>query len=56
MAEVHSAVSNAKGMAHVAKDSGLGRESRYKALALGAKPWFNRILKVTKALGVRLQA
>jgi probable addiction module antidote protein len=43
-------------MAQVAKDSGLGRESLYKALAPGAKPRFDTILKVTKALGVRLQA
>jgi probable addiction module antidote protein len=49
-------IARAKGMAQVAKDSGLGRESLYKALAPGAKPRFDTILKVTKALGVRLQA
>lgn len=51
-----SDIARAKGMAQVAKDSGLGRESLYKALAPGAKPRFDTILKVTKALGVRLQA
>jgi probable addiction module antidote protein len=49
-------IARAKGMAQVAKDSGLGRESLYKALAPGAKPRFDMILKVTKAFGVRLQA
>ena len=51
-----SDIARAKGMAQVAKDSGLGRESLYKALASGAKPRFDTILKVAKALGVRLQA
>ena len=43
-------------MAQVAKDAGLGRESLYKALAPGAKPRFDTVLKVAKALGVRLTA
>jgi probable addiction module antidote protein len=43
-------------MAQIAKDSGLGRESLYKALAPGAKPWFDTILKVARALGVKLSA
>ena len=51
-----SDIARAKGMAQVAKDAGLGRESLYKALAPGAKPRFDTILKVTKALGVRLRA
>jgi probable addiction module antidote protein len=37
-------------------DSGLGRESLYKALTPGAKPRFDTILRVTRALGVRLTA
>ena len=49
-------VARARGMARVAKDAGLGRESLYKALAPGAKPRFDTILKVAKALGVRLTA
>ncbi len=51
-----SDIARARGMAQVAKDSGLGRESLYKALAPGAKPRFDTILKVAKALGVRLAA
>ena len=51
-----SDVARARGMAQVAKDSGLGRESLYKALAPGAKPRLDTILKVARALGVRLSA
>ena len=49
-------VARARGMAQVAKDTGLGRESLYKALAPGAKPRFDTVLKVARALGVRLTA
>lgn len=49
-------MARARGMAQVAKDSGLGRESLYKALAPGAKPRFDTILKVARALGVQLSA
>jgi probable addiction module antidote protein len=48
-------VAKARGMAQVAKDSGLGRESLYKALAPGAKPRFETIAAVMKALNVRLE-
>ena len=46
----------ARGMAQVARKSGLGRESLYKALAPGAKPRFDTVMKVARALGVRLTA
>jgi probable addiction module antidote protein len=49
-------VARARGMAQVAKDSGLGRESLYKALAPGSKPRFDTVLKVARALGVKLTA
>jgi probable addiction module antidote protein len=48
-------VARARGMAQVAKDTGLGRESLYKALAPGAKPRFDTVVKVANALGVRLK-
>jgi probable addiction module antidote protein len=51
-----SDVARAKGMAQVAKETGLGRESLYKALAPGAKPRFDTVLKVAKALGIQLTA
>jgi probable addiction module antidote protein len=49
-------VAHARGMAQVAKDAGLGRESLYKALTPGAKPRFDTVLKVARALGVHLTA
>ena len=49
-------VARARGMAQLAKDTGLGRESLYKALAPGARPRYDTILKVIRALGVTLHA
>ncbi len=49
-------IAKAKGMTKVAKDSGLGRESLYKALSEGAKPRFDTVFKVIKALGIKLHA
>lgn len=49
-------VARAKGMAQVAEATGLGRESLYKALTPGAKPRFDTVLKVAKALGIHLTA
>lgn len=47
-------VAKARGMAQLAKDAGLGRESLYKALAPGAKPRYDTVMKVIRALGVEL--
>ena len=49
-------VARARGMAQVAKDAGLGRESLYKALAPGAKPRFDTVMRVARALGVKFTA
>ena len=49
-------VARARGMTQLAKDTGLGRESLYKALAPGAKPRYDTVLKVVWALGVTLHA
>ncbi len=49
-------VARARGMTQLAKDSGLGRESLYKALAPGAKPRYDTVMKVVRALGVNLHA
>ncbi len=43
-------------MTQVAQDAGLSRESLYKALSGARSPDFATILKVTRALGVRLHA
>ena len=47
-------VARARGMSQIAKDSGLSRESLYKALAGDGNPEFATILRVLKALGLRL--
>jgi probable addiction module antidote protein len=47
-------VAKARGMAQIAKDSGLGRESLYKALSAGAHPRFATINSVLRALGVKI--
>ncbi len=51
-----SDVAKARGIAQLAKDTGLGRESLYKTLSPGAKPRFDTIMKITRALGVPLTA
>jgi probable addiction module antidote protein len=50
------AIAKARGMAQIAKDTGLRRESLYKALSPEGNPEFNTVLKVVKALGIRLHA
>ena len=49
-------IARAKGMAQVAKDAGLSRESLYKALSGERSPDFDTILKVVGALGLKLHA
>jgi len=49
-------IARAKGMTQVAKDAGLSRESLYKALSADGNPSFATVLKVARALGVRLHA
>ena len=49
-----SDVAKARGMASISKSTGLGRESLYKALAPGAKPRYETILKVLHGLGVKI--
>ena len=47
-------VARARGMAQLARDTGLGRESLYKALRPGSQPRYNTLIKVMRALGVQL--
>lgn len=49
-------IARAKGMAQVARDTGLSRESLYKALSGNGNPSFATILKVTRALGMQFHA
>ena len=46
-------IARAKGMTQLSKDTGLGRESLYKALSGEGNPSFATILKVTHALGLK---
>ncbi|WP_442597672.1 addiction module antidote protein [Parapusillimonas sp. JC17] len=47
-------IARAKGVTQLAKDTGLGRESLYKALSGESNPSFGTILKVMHALGIKL--
>jgi len=47
-------IARAKGMAQIARETGLGRESLYKALSATGNPEFATILKVVWALGLQL--
>ena len=49
-------IARAKGMSEIARETGLGRESLYKALSPEGNPEFATVLKVVRALGLRLHA
>lgn len=49
-------IARAYGMSQIARDTGLGRESLYKALSTNGNPEFATIMKVIKALGLKLHA
>lgn len=49
-------IARAKGMTELARATGLGRESLYKALSPDGNPEFATIMKVVRALGIKLTA
>ena len=49
-------IARARGMAQVAADAGLSRESLYKALSGERVPTFETVLRVVGALGLKLRA
>lgn len=49
-------IARAKGMTQIARETGLGRESLYKALSAEGNPEFATVLKVLRSLGLRLHA
>lgn len=49
-------IARARGMSQVARDTGLSRESLYKALSVDGNPSLATVLKVARALGLRLHA
>lgn len=48
-------LARSEGMAKIAKNTGMGRESLYKSLSVGGNPSFATILKVLSAMGYKLQ-
>jgi probable addiction module antidote protein len=48
-------VARTQGMARIAKKTGLGRESLYKALCADGNPQLSTVLKVVHALGLKLK-
>ncbi|GAP98162.1 addiction module antidote protein [Leptolyngbya sp. NIES-2104] len=55
VAAVLGDIARSKGMTNIARETGLGRESLYKALSSEGNSEFVTVLKVVKALGLRLQ-
>ncbi|MBK7001872.1 MAG: putative addiction module antidote protein [Rhodoferax sp.] len=49
-------IARARGMSQLARDTGLAREGLYKALSADGNPEFSTIMKVIKALGLKLNA
>jgi probable addiction module antidote protein len=49
-------VARARGMSQIARDTGLSRESLYKALSAEGNPEFSTVVRVMKAIGLRLTA
>lgn len=49
-------VARARGMSQLAKDTGITREGLYKALSPSGNPEFSTVLKVIRALGIKLHA
>lgn len=49
-------IARASGMSALAREAGLGRESLYKALSPSGNPELATVLKVVRALGLRLHA
>ena len=56
IAKALGTIARARGMTELARDTGMGRESLYKALSGEGNPSFATVLKVMHALGFRLHA
>ena len=56
IAKALGTIARAKGMTQLAKETGLGRESLYKALSGEGNPSFSTIVKVVHSLGIKLHA
>jgi probable addiction module antidote protein len=56
IADALGVVARARGMSQVARDTGLSRESLYRALSADGNPELTTLLQVVRALGLRLSA
>jgi probable addiction module antidote protein len=56
LAEALGDIARARGMVQLAKDTGLTREGLYKALSKDGNPSLGTVLKVMRALGLKLTA
>lgn len=54
MAHALGVIARARGMAKIARKAGLGRESLYKALSPDGHPQFDTVVRVLRALGLKL--
>ena len=54
--DAYNLVARARGMARIAEETGLSRESLYKALGDKGNPEFNTMMKINRALGITLSA
>lgn len=56
IADALGVVTRARGMTRIARETGLARESLYRALSAEGNPELATVLRVVKALGLRLAA
>jgi probable addiction module antidote protein len=56
IADALGVVARARGMSEIASEAGVSRESLYRALSAGGNPEFATVLRVVRALGLRLTA
>jgi probable addiction module antidote protein len=56
IADALGVVARARGMSEVAREAGVSRESLYRALSADGNPEFATVLRVVRALGLRLSA
>jgi probable addiction module antidote protein len=56
IADALGVVARARGMSEVAREAGVSRESLYRALSTDGNPEFATVLRVVRALGLRLSA
>ncbi len=54
--DAYNLVARARGMARIAEETGLSRESLYKALGARGNPEFGTMMRISRALGIKLSA